>query len=211
MAVQVQPESVEDTLKTHDGHSDKPAAVRLPSLMKTQKPSGPVSEMLKDVRRALLEGAITRILEANGVELKDDDVLSMTLNGKGELSINSNGSGIGGLTGGEIDGLCDTLSESLNEADPSDGRTLGYSLLELFAEDMGFDLNAARNNENFSISFSFRYNSKTDRNEIFGAKQTIINSLRFTSPADKKDETSDDETHGEERSAVFFNIDTKIE
>jgi hypothetical protein len=147
------------------------------NILQTQQASSPMLGMMQDLNDILLEGTITRVLESYNVELKDGDTISMSLNGKGEFSINTDNSSIWGASGEEIEGLCYNLENALNKVQTENGNSLGKTLLEQFSADMGFDLAEARKNENFSISFSFRYNSKIGKNEIFGAKQVQMNSL----------------------------------
>jgi hypothetical protein len=159
--------------------SYKPVSVKLPSLFgdffKMNKMSSPLSDLTKDLNRLLLEGIITQALNASGVELREGDVLSMTLNGKGEIFVNATGSSIGGATGDEIAELCGMLSGKLNGTETAEGESLGTALLKQFAEDLGFDFDKVKGDENFSIAFSFKYNSKTGRNELSGAKLDRVN------------------------------------
>ena len=156
------------------------SGVKLPSFLtnsfKTQKASSPMSGVTKNLNRMVLEGVITRTLEANGVELKKGDILSMNLNGEGTLTINTNLSRIDGAIGDALDELSDKLSEKLNEAETEEGELLGDALLAMFAADMGFDPEAVKGDPNFSILFSFQYNSQTGRNEIAGARITQMGS-----------------------------------
>jgi len=55
-----------------------------------------VSDMMKDLNRSRLEDLLTEILEANGVNLKNGDGISLSFNGKGELVIDFDNSVIGG-------------------------------------------------------------------------------------------------------------------
>ena len=156
------------------------ASFKLPSFLsnscKMQKASSPMSGVTKNLNRMVLEGVITRTLEANGVELKKGDILSMSLNGEGKLTINTNLSRIDGAIGDDLDELSDELSEKLNEAETEEGELLGDALLAMFAADMGFDPEAVKGDPNFSILFSFQYNSQTGRNEIAGARITQMGS-----------------------------------
>ena len=143
---------------------------------KMPKASDLMQPQTKNLNGLSPEGIITRTLEAHGIKLKDGDVLSMTLNGKGELSIDANSSSIGGATGDAISELCDMLSGKLNEAKTGNGETLSKALLKQLATDTGFDLGKGSSDPDSSVSFSFKYNSKAERSEIAKAKQNQMNS-----------------------------------
>jgi len=138
--------------------------------------NNPVKEMMEDLEQLLLDAAMRRALEASGVELEDGDTLSMTLNGEGEIAIDTNGTSIGGATDDEIIKLSAVLSEKLNETEVGEGKKLGNALLELLAKKMGVDLETIQSDPNFSISFSFVHNAKTGKNEIIGARLDQVNS-----------------------------------
>ena len=160
------------------------SGVKLPSFLtdsfKTQQASSlmsdliPTSDLTQGLDRLMLESIITRTLEAHGVELKEGDVLSMKLNGKGEFTINAKSSSIGDRTGSEISTLCSKLSNKLNETEVEEGLTLGKALLKQFSEDLEFDFDEVEDKANFLISFSFAYNSETGKSEIFGAKVGLM-------------------------------------
>jgi hypothetical protein len=163
--------------------------IKLPFFMTAQSVFSSASDMMKDLNSMLLAGIMTQVLETHNVELKDGDTISVSLNGKGELSINTDNFSIWSASGEEIEGLCYNLENTLNKVQTENGNSLGKTLLEQFSADMGFDLAEARKNENFSISFSFRYNSKIGKNEIFGTKLVQMNSLL---PAQLENEESYD-------------------
>jgi hypothetical protein len=150
--------------------SDKSLSFKLPSFLtsklKIQNQSTPATELIKETSKMLLEGVITRVLKSEGIELKDGDRISMTVNGKGQMSINHQASRIEGKTGEDIEDTCNSLEKRLNETEDEEGNSLGKAILMQFAEEKGYDFNEIWGDENFSMSFSFEYNAKQDRNEI---------------------------------------------
>jgi hypothetical protein len=178
-----------NTNKT-ESQSSELELIKLPFFMTAQSVFSSMSDMMKDLNSMLLEGIMTQVLEPHNVELKDGDTISISLNGKGEFSINTDSSSIEGASDEEIERLGYNLENALNKVQTDNGKSLGKTLLEQFSADIGFDLAEAKKNENFSISFSFRYNSKIGKNEIFGAKLVQMNSLLS---AQLEDEESSDQ------------------
>ncbi|MDR1269105.1 MAG: hypothetical protein LBK82_06245, partial [Planctomycetaceae bacterium] len=196
--------------KPKESISFKPTSL-MTSMFNTLNVSSPISDVMKDLNSMLSERTITRVLDAYNVELKEGDRISMSLNGKGEFSINANNSSIWGASGKEIEGLCYNLEKALNKAQTEDGKSLGKTLLEQFAVDMGFDSAEARKDENFSISFSFRYNSEIGKNEIFGERLAKINSLLdslFAQQENREPENKESEDELSMRSQLDTKLDT---
>jgi hypothetical protein len=194
----------QDALKSPESSPAKPsnaeplnksALFQLPTFLTnpltTQKASSPVEKIMKDLNRMLLAGAMTQVMRASGVELKEGDVISMSLNGKGEFSVNASGSSINGKTGDEISELCGALSNQLNETETSDGGSLGKAVLQMFAADMGFDFNEVWGDENFSVSFSFKYDGKKGRNDFSGATLNGTNLQMLDMLSIQQDDTKD--------------------
>ena len=135
-----------------------------------QQVVSPVSDMMMDLNRTLLEDVITQVLEANGINLKEGDFVSLLLDEKGNLSIDADKSRISGMSGDEIDEIDDLLlnairflTDALNSAETPNGKPLGSALFEQFAAEK---VGMANDDKKGSISFSFGYNAEIDRNEI---------------------------------------------
>lgn len=173
--------------KSNDSVTFKPTSF-MTNMFGTQQASSPLSGMSQDLNRMILEGTINRVLEAHNIDLKDGDSIALSLNAKGEFSINVDESSIWGASGEEIEGLCYNLEKALNATQTEDGKSLGQSLLEQFSADMGFDLDEARNDENFSISFSMKHNSKSGKNEIYNAQLRSLANMNHPESKDKDDD-----------------------
>ena len=143
-----------------------------------------VSDMMKDLNRSRLEDLLTEILEANGVNLKEGDYVSLLLNEKGKLSIDVDKSRISGLSDDEIDEIDDrlldvmrSLTSALDSAKTPDGKPLGSALLEQFAiEKVGM----ANEEKKSQISFLFGHNAEIEKNEMSKVRSSPLEAKETT-------------------------------
>ncbi|MDR2169651.1 MAG: hypothetical protein LBP59_05870 [Planctomycetaceae bacterium] len=141
------------------------------SLKETDEDKSSIEKMIEDtiklMAKSAIERSIIRALEANGIELKDGDILSMSINKNGEFSIDADKSTLGDKTGKSIELLCNEIEEILNTSEAEDGSSLGKWIISQVAEDLNIDLNKLSDDTDFTLTFSFEYNPETQKREIF--------------------------------------------
>lgn len=146
-----------------------------------------------DIEKKIYQGIITRVVESKGVKLGSGDVLAFSVDGTGTISINAKTSKVAGYASkpenpvaGEkyIEDLCGSIAADLNKESVG-GSSFGDALLKHYAGEMGYDYEAVKGDESFSISFSFRYNEKTGTNEMMNAR--IVNQMSSDAARDSSD------------------------
>ena len=144
----------------------------------------PTFEQPEEMNRLLL--AITQIIADNGIELGENDVLSVSLSKDGVFSIITEESSIDGITSEDLNELSEMLSEKLNKSQ-FEGQALNdafrqvteqtkESLLTQYAEHAGIDLEEIKDTS-ISLSFAFGFNAETEQYEIFGLQFQLLDSL----------------------------------
>jgi hypothetical protein len=132
-----------------------------------------IESIIKMMQKAAVEKAITKVLEIHGVNLEEDDVITMSINKEGKFAIDCENTTIKGKTGDEIVDLCEKITKDLNNEETRDGMILGEWLISQVAEEMGIDIKDLDKDFSFKIAFEFKQNENDlNVNEILHAHLT---------------------------------------
>lgn len=136
-----------------------------------------LSESYSQLQRRLLEDKITKELNHIGITLGTEDYLSFKIDAEGQIYVQDKYSH---LEGRDVQKASGAIENALNESQ-YEGEPLGEALLKNFAQEQGIDLEQARQDDSFSVSFTFRYNAQTGRHEIgnvsFSSENKVQDSL----------------------------------
>lgn len=162
-----------------------------------------MGDMTPDLYKMILEAQISRAVEKCGVTLRDGDRLAMAVDREGTFSINPKASKLGGRKGEEIEEVCGEITTELNQTRIGEN-SLGEAFLDFYAKQRGIDLEEARKDEDFKISFTFRFNKQSGRNEMFGlgSNSELEKQLLQNMDSDDSEKRSDEKTEPQQENAI---------
>lgn len=169
---------------------------------------GLINETIQGLSRKAFERHITHTLDQHGVQLHKGDYLACSLDGNAKFSMSLQNSRVSSFKNDDeaLARALEKVTTDLNN-DTVDGVSFGELMLQTLADEMGIDLEEARKDESFRISFIIAYDDKIGENVIMGVRAEMGEDLfalaeKITAYHEKKAHEKQQERAEEEKESA---------